>query len=122
MIQILGVYGFLNFVADRVLDALCVIWWFNGCFRCVSKWSFVVNGIWVCCSGSFVLHCGNLETQFDLFGTQLPEFFFFLALVFDVFVFLISWVSGYFGGVAEKGFIVKWNLGVLEFLYCVIEL
>lgn len=37
MIQILGVYGFLNFVADRVLDALCVIWWFNGCFRCVSN-------------------------------------------------------------------------------------
>lgn len=48
--------------------------------------------------------------------------FFFLALVFDVFVCVISWVSGYFGGVAEKGFIVKWNLGVVEFLYCVIEL
>ena len=97
---------------------MVVQWLFSVCIEL----SFVVNGIWVCCSGSFVLHCGNLETQFDLFGTQLPEFFFFLALVFDVFVCLISWVSGYFGGVAEKGFIVKWNLGVLEFLYCVIEL
>lgn len=90
---------------------MVVQWLFSVCIEL----SFVVNGIWVCCSGSFVLHCGNLETQ-------LPEFFFFLALVFDVFVCLISWVSGYFGGVAEKGFIVKWNLGVVEFLYCVIEL